>query len=217
MNKIMKIRTLEIEVLGEKLLLCNQKVMFWEAKSMLILSDMHIGKSAHFRKNGIAIPNSVLKNDLNKLDQMISYFGAEQLLINGDILHAGDNTDVDFFCEWKKGIPADFHLIKGNHDRISKELEVKLCLTSIQEELKAGPFCFVHEFDSQCTDFQITGHIHPGIEIRNKIKNIRLPCFAVTEKQILLPAFSEFTGLDTRNLPSRATFFPLTPNEIFEM
>ena len=63
----MKIRTLEIEVLGEKLLLCNQKVMFWEAQSMLILSDMHIGKSAHFRKNGIAIPNSVLKNDLNKL------------------------------------------------------------------------------------------------------------------------------------------------------
>ncbi len=217
MKRILTIKTQEIEVLGEQLLLCNQRAMFWEAKSMLILSDMHIGKSAHFRKNGIPIPNAVLKNDLDKLEKLIAYFGAQQVLINGDILHAGDNTDVDFFCDWKNGIPAEFHLIKGNHDRISKDLEAKLCLTSVQEELKTGPFCFVHELDETRADFQITGHIHPGIEIRNKIKNIRLPCFAVTERQILLPAFSEFTGLDTRNLPSRATFFPFTSNEIFEL
>ena len=57
----MKLATHEIEILGEKLILTNQRVVFWPKESALILSDLHIGKTAHFRKNGIAIPKNIFE------------------------------------------------------------------------------------------------------------------------------------------------------------
>jgi metallophosphoesterase superfamily enzyme len=88
----------------------------------------------------------------------------------------------------------EFHLIEGNHDKISKKLESKLCLNFRDEILEIDDFKFVHDFDknNEISDY---GHIHPGFVINSSVKNIKLPCFVVTENQLLLPAFSEFTGL----------------------
>ena len=30
--------------------------LYWEEKKTLMLADVHLGKVAHFRKNGIAVP-----------------------------------------------------------------------------------------------------------------------------------------------------------------
>ena len=30
--------------------------MFWEEEKALIVSDLHFGKTGHFRKSGIAVP-----------------------------------------------------------------------------------------------------------------------------------------------------------------
>lgn len=208
----------EVDILNEKFLLTNQRALFWESQSALIISDLHIGKTAHFRKNGIAVPKDILEKDLVRLEKLIEYFSAKKLIINGDLLHAGDNSDVDFFCEWRNRLPeTEFHLVEGNHDRISKNLEEKLCLTSKQNILEVGDFIFVHDFDSEIENFQITGHIHPGIVMKTKIKNIKLPCFAVTENQLLLPAFSEFTGLDTKTFSKKSRFYAFTDQHIYQI
>ena len=214
---MMNVATEEIEILGDKLVLTNQRVIFWEKESALILSDLHVGKTAHFRKNGIAIPKDILEKDLARLEFLINEFSAMKVIINGDLLHAGDNSDVDDFCVWKNTLNVEFHLVQGNHDRISKKLSEKLCLNSVEESLETENFCFVHEYDESIEKFQITGHIHPGIVLRTPIKNIKLPCFAVSERQLLMPAFSEFTGLDTRNLPKNAQFFAFTDKEIYKI
>ena len=210
--------TKEIIIQNEKFLLTNQRALFWESQSALIISDLHIGKTAHFRKNGIAIPKDILEKDLARLEKLMEHFSAKKVIINGDLLHAGDNSDVDFFCEWRNQFPAtEFHLVEGNHDKISKNLEEKLCLTSKQNQLEISDFVFVHDYNSAIEKFQITGHIHPGIVIKTKIKNIKLPCYAVTENQLLLPAFSEFTGLDIKNVPKKGTFYAFTKKEIYKV
>lgn len=214
---MMNVATEEIDILGEKLVLTNQRVIFWESESALILSDLHVGKTAHFRKNGIAIPKDILEKDLARLEFLINGFPAKKVIVNGDLLHAGDNSDVDDFCKWKNSVNAEFHLVQGNHDRISKKLSEKLCLNSVEEILEIEDFCFVHEFDESIEKFQITGHIHPGIMLRTPIKNIKLPCFAVSERQLLMPAFSEFTGLDTKNLPKNARYYAFTEKEIHSL
>lgn len=49
--------------------------------------------------------------------------------------------------------------------------------------------------------FTISGHIHPGVSIKlPPNKHLRLPCFWVSAQQIILPAFSKFTGLDSRKM-----------------
>jgi uncharacterized protein len=214
----MNVQTKSIQVRQQTFTLTNQRALFWEEQKALILSDLHIGKTAHFRKNGIALANHIMKNDLERLSILIEYFKPEKFIVVGDLLHAGDNSDVDEFCEWRNQFhDLQFHLIEGNHDRISKKLESKLCLNFKSELLEIDNFILIHDFEKKQPKFQITGHIHPGFVINSSVKKIKLPCFVVTENQILLPAFSEFTGLDTKNLPKKGRFYVFTDAEIYEI
>ncbi|AZA57462.1 ligase-associated DNA damage response endonuclease PdeM [Chryseobacterium shandongense] len=214
----MNVQTKKIKIRQETFTLTNQRALFWEEQKALILSDLHIGKTAHFRKNGIALANQIMKNDLERLSILIEYFKPEKFMVVGDLLHAGDNSDVDEFCVWRNQYSdLEFHLIEGNHDRISKKLESKLCLNFKSELLEINDFMLIHDFEKKHPKFQITGHIHPGFVINSAVKKIKLPCFVVTENQILLPAFSEFTGLDTKNLPKKGKFYVFTDAEIYEI
>ncbi|MGE8432565.1 ligase-associated DNA damage response endonuclease PdeM [Chryseobacterium joostei] len=214
----MFIVTKDISIQNEVFTLTNQRAVFWEKEKALILSDLHIGKTAHFRKNGIALANHIMKSDLERLSALIEYFQPEKFIVVGDLLHAGDNSDVDEFCTWRRQYPdLHFYLIEGNHDRISEHLKKKLCLNFKKPLLEVDGFTFIHDFDKTKTGFQITGHIHPGIVLNSAIKSIRLPCFALSTNQLLLPAFSEFTGLYTKNLPKKSKFFVFTDAEIYEI
>jgi DNA ligase-associated metallophosphoesterase len=214
----MNIATKNITIQNEVFTLTNQRALFWKKEKALILSDLHIGKTAHFRKNGIALANHVMKSDLERLSVLIAYFQPEKFIVVGDLLHAGNNSDVEEFCEWWNQYPElKFYLIEGNHDRISKDLEKKLCLDFKADTLEVGDILFIHNFDSSNPKFQITGHIHPGFVIQSTVENIRLPCFVQTANQLLLPAYSEFTGLDTKNLPKGGRFYVFTDAEIYEI
>ncbi|ALR30346.1 MULTISPECIES: ligase-associated DNA damage response endonuclease PdeM [Chryseobacterium] len=214
----MNIATKNIKIQSEIFTLTNQRAAFWKKEKALILSDLHIGKTAHFRKNGIALANHIMKSDLERLSVLIEYFQPEKFIVVGDLLHAGDNSDVDEFCSWRNQYPdLQFYLIEGNHDKISKKLESKLCLNFKAEILEIDNIIFVHDFKKDQLKFQVTGHIHPGFVINSSVKNIKLPCFVVTENQLLLPAFSEFTGLDTKNLPKKGRFYIFTDSEIYEI
>lgn len=214
----MNVQTKKIKIRQETFTLTNQRALFWEEQKALILSDLHIGKTAHFRKNGIALANQIMKNDLERLSILIEYFKPEKFVVVGDLLHAGDNSDVDEFCAWRNQYSnLQFHLIEGNHDRISKKLESKLCLNFKSELMEVEDFILIHDFEKKHQKFQITGHIHPGFVINSAVKKIKLPCFVVTENQLLLPAFSEFTGLDTKNLPKKGRFYVFTDSEIYEI
>ncbi|RKS98194.1 ligase-associated DNA damage response endonuclease PdeM [Chryseobacterium defluvii] len=214
----MNLATKNIIIQNQTFTLTNQRAIFWVKEKALILSDLHIGKTAHFRKNGIAVANHIMKSDLERLSVLIEYFLPEKFIVVGDLLHAGDNSDVDEFCSWKKQYShLDFYLVEGNHDRISKALEEKLCFNFKADHLEIDGFIFLHDFAPSNPKFQITGHIHPGIILQSSVKNIKLPCFIQTERQLLLPAFSEFTGLDTKNIPKKGKYFVFTDSEIHEL
>ncbi|MBW7674546.1 ligase-associated DNA damage response endonuclease PdeM [Chryseobacterium chendengshani] len=214
----MNIAIKKIFIQDEIFTLTNQRALYWEKEKALIFSDLHIGKTAHFRKNGIALANHIMKNDLERLSVLIEYFQPEKFIIVGDLLHAGNNSDVDEFCSWKNQYPdIKFCLVQGNHDKISKTLEKKLCLDFRSTSLEIDEISFVHDFDRSNPKFQITGHIHPGYIINSPVKRIKLPCFAQTSKQLLLPAFSEFTGLDTKNIPKKGMYFVFTDSDIYEI
>ncbi|WP_082504509.1 ligase-associated DNA damage response endonuclease PdeM [Chryseobacterium sp. Leaf313] len=215
---LMKVSTKIIKIKKQSFVMTNQRALFWENEKALVLSDLHIGKTAHFRKNGIALANQVFENDLQRLSVLIEYFQPEKFIVVGDLLHAGDNSEVAEFCAWKDQFPhLEFYLVEGNHDRISKALDKKLCLHFKAEKYEFEDLVFIHDYQKKQEKFQITGHIHPGYVINSPVKRIKLPCFVVTDDQLLLPAFSEFTGLDTKNLPKKGKFYVFTDAEIYEI
>lgn len=191
------------------LLLNNQRSIFWSAQKVLIFSDLHSGKSAHFRKHGMAIPSYLHYSDLERLQHLIQHYQPQQIIIVGDLIHAASNKEViDFKRITSTFNTIDFHLVKGNHDRISEQLINDLGITSITENLVLNNIQLVHEPNPTIELPTISGHIHPGIQIpllKNTYK--KLPCFVVQPNQIILPAFSKFTGLDTTKKFTDATYY----------
>lgn len=215
----MNIISQDIIVQNEILSLTNQRAIFWAKENALILSDIHIGKTAHFRRHGIPLPNEILKKDLERLKLLILHFKAEKLFVVGDLFHAESNIDVKTFKIWLEEFKTlEIVLVKGNHDRLTKQM-VETFPFRIEKELEVQPFLFVHEPKMRHLKmFTISGHTHPGVCIKGKGKQrIKLPCYLVNANQIVLPAFSLFTGLNTKSKPKNAVCYGFTDTAIFKL
>ncbi|MDM1296409.1 ligase-associated DNA damage response endonuclease PdeM [Sphingobacterium sp. N143] len=200
----MNIKEHKITFNNQELLLNNQRTIYWPAENALILSDLHLGKAAHFRKHGIPIPTETSTSDLQRLADLIDHYQVTNLLVVGDLIHAGINLEVELLKKFTQAYPQLIvHLIAGNHDKQVKKLVDQLGLIYHSDQFELMQIHFQHQPSSDNTFFNISGHIHPGISILlPPKKQLRLPCFWVSEKQIILPAFSKFTGLDSREMPA---------------
>lgn len=213
----MNIITQDISFSGALLTLTNQRVLFWKEHHTLILSDLHLGKAAHFRKNGIALPTQITLQDLQRLEQLIQYFPVEQIIIVGDLIHAGANTEVGLLQLFIAKFPhIKFVLIKGNHDRFADGQWKKMGIQEIYQDWHVDNICFTHQASSITDMPTISGHVHPGISIRMPTKRaITFPCFVVSAQQLILPAFSLFTGFDTKLAPVGAIRYAFHEHDIF--
>jgi len=112
----------EVEIDGNKWLLSSNRVLFWEQQNALLLADAHLGKTGHFRKEGIGIPQDVYQKDLHRLFDSIQFFQAKYVWIIGDLFHSHGNKELDLFLRWRNDFSGtEFHLVKGNHDILPKQ------------------------------------------------------------------------------------------------
>lgn len=190
----------KISIRGQQLWMSGEKTLFWEENKTLILSDLHLGKTGHFRKSGIPVPTAIYQNDLYRLLHIVQYFQPEKIIFVGDLTHSYENTELKLFQKWRNDLaPIKMQLVKGNHDILSKDWYDTAGLTVHHRLLLSGPFCFVHDpIDAEADDnlYSISGHLHPGVLIKGMGKQtLRFPCFHFGKKMGFLPAFSEFTGM----------------------
>ena len=85
------------KILNNTFLLSTDRCIFWEEEKILILSDLHLGKTGHFRKEGIAVPQAVLKEDLQRFVTLSQNFKPNKIFIIGDMFHSHANKELDFF------------------------------------------------------------------------------------------------------------------------
>jgi DNA ligase-associated metallophosphoesterase len=204
----------------QTLWLSAEKCIFWEENKALILSDLHLGKTGHFRKEGIGVPQQLLEQDLLRLDGQIKLFSPSSLIIIGDLFHSRKNLEVNFFSKWRtKHHATAMHLIPGNHDILSPEIYKELNIVLHEKEWDLPPFTFTHELSNEIPDhqYQIAGHVHPGIRLNGKGKQkLRLPCYYFTNQGALLPAFGKFTGIHVIEASKDATIFAVGDNQIIK-
>jgi uncharacterized protein len=189
---------LEIELQGERVYLLPERALWWEKENTLIIADLHWGKSAHFRKHGIAITAKSQEQDEMRLAGLINRFNTHRLIIAGDMFHSRSNKEVEIFGHFRQ-LHNSLHidLVMGNHDILSKDQYSSWQLSSHKECLETGPFCIAHDHMENKNKFVIHGHVHPALRIKSKGGNqptIKLCCFAQTKEKLILPAFGQFTG-----------------------
>ncbi|NJM94359.1 MAG: phosphoesterase, partial [Cytophagales bacterium] len=70
---------------------CNllaQKALWLPEIEWLLISDLHLGKVAHFRKRGIAIPPHSEEQNLLRLLNLLVSFRPARLVLLGDLFHS---------------------------------------------------------------------------------------------------------------------------------
>ncbi len=185
----------------DHLVMSAERSLFWENEATLIVTDVHIGKTGHFRKAGINVPQQVYKDDLHRLLAQILFFKAEKLIIVGDLTHSIANKELDLFRKWRKDFSSlDIQLVKGNHDILQEKWYEQANITVSLSSLTIKNFVFVHDIlekglKTQPGQYLFSGHLHPGISIQGRARQqLRFPCFYFAKKYCVLPAFSRFTG-----------------------
>ena len=189
-----------IDLVHQKLRLLPERAIYWQKKKTLLVADLHIGKSTHFRKHGIAVPARVATSNLDKLSQTIENYDIEHIIILGDLFHSKINQEWEVFVKWRKDYTSiEVSLVIGNHDILKKE-QYHSAIINVFRKLSVGPFLCIHDIHQvknkkQVTPYILSGHVHPAVELRNKGRQrLKLPCFYFGQNYGILPAFGSFTG-----------------------
>ena len=181
-----------ITIHSNKFLLDGSGAMLWQDQQALLVADVHLGKIAHFRKHGSAVPLAAIQRNYKKLSQVISKHQPQTVIFMGDLFHSESNQECIEFGLWCQQQAAELLLVQGNHDILEHHTYNEWGL-KVVPHLQAGPFYLSHEPCEQ--SFNICGHIHPAVRLQGSGQNrLRLPCFYKTSNQLILPAFGTFTG-----------------------
>ena len=213
---------LRITLRGQQLSLLPQRAILWEEKRYLLLSDLHLGKAGHFRKNGSPIPTAVHWEDLVVLGTLIEKHRPTKVVLLGDLFHSALNNEWLDFARWMQQYdPLPFVLVKGNHDILPEAAYQLSQLTVMSEEWQVAPFLFTHKPVTEPSNqrggwtfpkyqvgeeptYNLAGHIHPGTRVRLGLgQSAQIPCFFLGPNVGLLPAFGQFTGCVRMNAKSQ--------------
>ena len=200
--------------------LSAEKCLYWQEQKALILSDLHLGKSGHFRKAGIPVPQGVMKADMQRLVQLIQHFKPAQLIVVGDFFHSHNNLELDLFKRWRQDLGhLPFRLVRGNHDILKKDWYEEAEIEVIDKDLCIEDFCFTHDNnDIHPEHYTFTGHLHPGVVINGLGKQtLRFPCFYFTPRYSILPAFGKFTGLASVQPSSKDVVYAIADSTLIKL
>lgn len=189
-------------IMGEELWLLPEKAIWWPGKKILLIADLHLGKTTHFRKSGVNVPVQVLYDDIAVLDHLVTSLPAERVIVLGDLFHAEENSEWGVFGEWLLSRPVRWELIRGNHDILPFDAYERYNVHVHDKFLIESPFLLTHfplpdnEFVPP-GHFVLSGHVHPAVVLKGKAyQNLRVGCFFFGDGYGLLPAFGRFTGCE---------------------
>jgi len=206
------------KIQGENFWLSHERTIFWEEEKALIISDLHFGKTGHFRKLGIGVPQDVFKEDLHRLVNQIVHFRAEKIIIVGDLFHSNANKELELFVKWRKDFNhIRFILVKGNHD-ILENRYYEAAGIEIFNSLTIRNFYFCHDPEEAVDikdNYLFSGHIHPAVTLSGPGKqSLRFPCFYFSSNSCILPAFSKFTGCVSLKPDNGGKIIAIVKNEL---
>ena len=207
---------------GERVELFAERALFWPRERTLFVADVHLGKGATFRAGGVPIPRGTTANDLARLARLVSASDALRLVVLGDFLHAAagrvDALD-QAFRRWRTQHAAlSVILVRGNHDARAGDPPPSWGVDVVAEPHAMPPFLACHAPSEPSTGYALCGHLHPGVWISGRGReSVRLPCFVLGRRRLLMPAFGRLTGLATIAPAEHETIVVVAGESLFRL
>ena len=162
--------------------------LFWPDRKLMIVSDLHFGKSERLaRRGGALLPPYDTAATLTRLDAELEATGARQVICLGDSfddLTAASRLEASDRL-WLLRLMAgrDWTWVLGNHDAGPADLG-----GSYRAEARIADIGLRHIASSATPE--ISGHYHPKSSLAGRAR----PCFLIDNARVILPAFGSFTG-----------------------
>jgi len=205
---------------NQRFWLLPEKAIYWQKQKTLLVADLHIGKSGHFRKHGIAVPDQVNQSNLEKLDELLDKTSPEHVIILGDLFHSDINNEWQQFTNWRKKYnQLEVSLVIGNHDILDRH-NYHSGVINLFKKMTFDPFLFVHDVNEitnpdQTANYILSGHIHPAVQLNGQGRQrMKLSCFYFGEQYGILPAFGGFTGTHVIEPNEQDRIFMIVDNQI---
>ncbi len=186
----------EVSFAGQTVLLDAAGVLFWPAQSMLVVSDLHLGKAAALARHGHALPGYDAADTLMRLRAAIARYHPHSVVCLGDSFHdTRVHARLDTALLEELGAlcaaQARWIWILGNHD---PDLPAHLP-GERHGALACGPLLLRHEPDTLAAgQAQLIGHFHPKATRRLAGQKISGRCFLLGAQTLMMPAFGSYTG-----------------------
>lgn len=173
---------------GARLSALPSGALFWPERGLLVVSDLHLGKSARLaRRSGALIPPYETRETLEKLARDLADTGAGAVMTLGDSFddtEAADNLDPSEaarLCGLMAG--RDWTWISGNHDP-----GASAAFGAETPEVTVAGLHFRHIGGGATPE--ISGHLHPKARLAGRSH----PCFVLGGQRLILPAYGIYTG-----------------------
>ena len=183
----------EITLAGTQLKALGSGALWWPEKSLLCVSDLHLGKSERVaRHGGPVLPPYETRDTLSRLADDLERTDAKIVVCLGDSFddlgaaHSLRESDRLWITQLQAG--RRWVWIEGNHD----PGPVNLGGTHLAE-LFQPPLTFRHIARSGASG-EISGHYHPKAQVRTRVRTISRPAFLADRDRIILPAYGTYTG-----------------------
>lgn len=211
----------QIEWEGISLILLAQKVLYIPLYQTLVLSDWHLGKLGHFRQEGLFVPAMQVHDELDRLNILLKQMHVKRVVFLGDLFHSKWNPEWDEFVLYLEQFEdITFILTKGNHDILPARIMAASRLQIVDFLTLGEHLVLSHEplRDVSPHTLNIVGHLHPGVRVRGRGRQIfRLPCFVMQDNVLILPAFGRWTGLHMIKESAFNGVYPIMGNEVMEL
>ena len=195
--------TLTTEWAGRRWELRPERAVVRQDTRTVIVADLHLGKSDHFRAHGIPVPGATNDDTLTRLSGLLDAVAAETLVVLGDFFHSRDgvtDTLIESLRRFRdRHAVTEMINVRGNHDRHAGDPPAELGITCLTGPVEDDGVAYCHEPDA-CAGTQqklpvLAGHLHPAIVMKGRTDRMRLPCYRFADRVAVLPAFGAFTGM----------------------
>jgi hypothetical protein len=173
--------------------------LWWAEQGMLVVSDLHLGKSARMaRRGGVLLPPYEGRETLLRLDAEIGALSPLTVVCLGDSFDDAASADLpEDEALWLARLMAgrDWVWIEGNHD----PGPVAIAGRHLAEFRRSG--LVLRHIARTGTTAEISGHYHPKIRLAGRAR----PAFLIDRDRMILPAFGAYTGGLFADDPALAT------------
>ena len=212
----------EVRWAGELLHLLPERALHWPAGQTLFIADLHLGKAAAYRALGQPVPGGTTLENLSRLAALITRHAPTHLIFLGDFLHAAAGRTPDLLVAragWRAQHAAvAMTLVRGNHDSRAGDPPESLRIKVVDEPHLHGPFACCHHPQMHATHAVLAGHLHPACRLSGAGRDsLRLPCFVLETRQLVLPAFGEFTGGWRVTAAQDRCLYPLAQGQVWRL